>query len=566
MIDIATVQNQSPPNAIKSGKLAGSTILPVDVETSFSEVIQKEISTTQGRINSQKTSETVSNWQSKNQRTSTQEYQKSDNFDAARKNTSRESDNRSSKVAATLTKNEAVEAHSSIQKADQNSQETNDDPSKVNSQDATTAEGSVLKNNGKHSHRKLASSTANEEAVSEEKKDESVEGIACNPTVLSVVQPEEVELSQPDSVQGIETVTGGSGETATAQANSAQEILFSQLLNGSLADGSAKAADSGDGKAAVSAATESSGLEAAPTTSVNVQMEQQSQVQPQTSQSTNVEMAANVATATTAQSTSTDKAEKVIASTVKNDKADNATIDLAAVNANTPQMEQNSVKITAVQSAVLDGGNSGLQNKSESNGTASLTENVTGSKGQQAETQKISGGSDVDLNGVNVFSTSGQTSSVSANSSVKTTDTSATPIQQIVQETAASLKAGKSTVHLQLNPQDLGTIDIRLTSDSKGLGITIMTEHASTGRMLESQIENLRQSLSDAGLNLSNLNFSMKDGSGQMGQNQAQTNQENRSNNYSNLFQRSWNSDADAEKSATPSRLSLLQSSIDYLA
>jgi flagellar hook-length control protein FliK len=566
MIDIATVQNQSPPNAIQSGKLAGPSTLPVEAEGRFSEVIQKELSSAQSRVNSQKSSAAESSWQSKNARTSTQAYQKEDHFDAVKNGTLRESNNRSSQTAATTTtKKEDAEASSSSQLADQNSQDSRNDSSKVETQGTAGADGSVLKNNGKHSTRKSVSSENDQAASSDEKKAETVDCIAYNPAVLNVVQPVEVESSQADSTKDVEAVAAASGDTATTQAASTQEMLFSQLMDVPLTDGTDKVVDSGEAKTEISNVTEPTGKEPVPAASTNGQVEPQTQAIP-TSQSPTGDLPVNAVISANAQPASTEKAEKGIALTVKNDKADSAAIDLAGLSVNAPESEQTAVKITAAQSALMDGGNSGLQNENDPNGTGTVAGKTAGSKGQQADAQKVSGSSELDFNGVSVSSTSGQTSSVSANRSVKTADASATPIQQIVQETAASLKAGKSTVHLQLTPQDLGTIDIRLTSDSKGLGITIMTEHASTGRMLESQIENLRQSLSDAGLNLSNLNFSMKDGSSQMGQNQAQTNQENHSNNYSNLFQRSWNSDADAEKSATSTRLSLMQSSIDYLA
>lgn len=565
MIDIATVQNQSPPNAIRSGKLAGSTNLPVEAEGSFSEVIQKELSGSQSRVNAQKTSAAVSRWQSKDSRTSTQAYQKDDHFDAVEKGTPRESNRKTSQAVAASANKDEVEERSSYQPADQDSQDARNDLSKVDTQNTTGADGSVLKGNRKHSTPKSISSEDDKVKSSDEKKAETVDGIAYNPVALNVAQPVEVEPSQAHPTKDVEAIASGSGDAITTQVASTQEMLFSQLMDGSFSDGTAKAADSSQAKTEAGTVLEPSGQEPVLAASTNGQVEPQNQVIP-TSQPPTGDQTVNAAMTANAQPVSTEKAEKVNATAFKNDKTDSAAIDLAGLSGNTPELEKTAVKVTAAQSVVLDGGNTELQNENDPNGTASLAGKTTGPKGQQADAQKVSGSSEVDFNGVSVSSTSGQTTSVSANSSIKTADTPATSIQQIVQETAASLKAGKSTVHLQLTPQDLGTIDIRLTSDSKGLGITIMTEHASTGRMLESQVENLRQSLSDAGLNLSNLNFSMKDGSGQMGQNQAQTNQEDRSNSYNTLFQRSWNSDTDAEKSATPSRLSLLQSSIDYLA
>ncbi len=91
-------------------------------------------------------------------------------------------------------------------------------------------------------------------------------------------------------------------------------------------------------------------------------------------------------------------------------------------------------------------------------------------------------------------------------------------LQKIVDQVGLSLQTGRKVARIQLNPQDLGTIDIQLTSDANGVKVTILTEQASTGRLLEREMNTLRQSLQDAGLNLTHLHFGMKEQQSQTGQ------------------------------------------------
>jgi flagellar hook-length control protein FliK len=66
-------------------------------------------------------------------------------------------------------------------------------------------------------------------------------------------------------------------------------------------------------------------------------------------------------------------------------------------------------------------------------------------------------------------------------------------------------------MHLQLNPRDLGTIDVQMIKNTQGVSVTFFAEQAATGQLLETQINQLRQSLKDAGVNLTGLNISQYD-------------------------------------------------------
>lgn len=95
-------------------------------------------------------------------------------------------------------------------------------------------------------------------------------------------------------------------------------------------------------------------------------------------------------------------------------------------------------------------------------------------------------------------------------------------IEQVARTIEASLQQGKNSLRLQLNPADLGAIDIRLVSSGHRVSMTVIAEQASTGRLLESQVEQLRQNLADAGVQLSQVHVGQQNQSGQFSRNFAQ--------------------------------------------
>ncbi|HZW05000.1 MAG TPA: flagellar hook-length control protein FliK, partial [Anaerolineaceae bacterium] len=79
-------------------------------------------------------------------------------------------------------------------------------------------------------------------------------------------------------------------------------------------------------------------------------------------------------------------------------------------------------------------------------------------------------------------------------------------LMQMVETIQSSVQKGQSSLRLQLNPQELGSIDVRLVSNPQGVGVTVFADQASTGRLLEMQIDQLRTSLQEAGVQLAHLN------------------------------------------------------------
>lgn len=89
--------------------------------------------------------------------------------------------------------------------------------------------------------------------------------------------------------------------------------------------------------------------------------------------------------------------------------------------------------------------------------------------------------------------------------------------RQVTQAIEASIQQGRNSIRLQLHPHDLGAIDVRLVSTPHGVGVTVFADQAGTGRLLETQIDQLRQSLNNAGVQLAHLNINPQAQSGHQG-------------------------------------------------
>lgn len=78
-------------------------------------------------------------------------------------------------------------------------------------------------------------------------------------------------------------------------------------------------------------------------------------------------------------------------------------------------------------------------------------------------------------------------------------------VRQINRQIDQMSRTGRASLRMQLYPEELGRIELRLTAGPEGLGVTLIADQAPTGRLIESQLNNLRQSLMQAGFQLANL-------------------------------------------------------------
>jgi flagellar hook-length control protein FliK len=77
--------------------------------------------------------------------------------------------------------------------------------------------------------------------------------------------------------------------------------------------------------------------------------------------------------------------------------------------------------------------------------------------------------------------------------------------QQVGEGIESMTRTGQNSLRLQLNPPDLGRIDLRLTSSSDGVRVSITADAAATGRLLERNLDDLKTALSNAGVSVLGL-------------------------------------------------------------
>ncbi|MCX8061741.1 MAG: flagellar hook-length control protein FliK [Anaerolineales bacterium] len=78
-------------------------------------------------------------------------------------------------------------------------------------------------------------------------------------------------------------------------------------------------------------------------------------------------------------------------------------------------------------------------------------------------------------------------------------------VQQVARELEVFGKSGQTSLRIQLYPEQLGRIDVRLISKAEGVQIVLHADNPSTAFLLERDLNNLRESLVQAGVNLSGL-------------------------------------------------------------
>jgi flagellar hook-length control protein FliK len=148
---------------------------------------------------------------------------------------------------------------------------------------------------------------------------------------------------------------------------------------------------------------------------------------------------------------------------------------------------------------------------------------------------------------------------------VKTVETqvniqAAEVIQQIMGQMKVKIKSGATSMSLQLNPKELGKIDVQMIRNAEGVSVTFFAEHESTGKLLESQMNQLLQSLKDTGVQITGLNVSQQDQPKQEGGFFKQD------QHFGQYFQRSATQSETANKeSERPERIGRSSSEVDYL-
>lgn len=91
---------------------------------------------------------------------------------------------------------------------------------------------------------------------------------------------------------------------------------------------------------------------------------------------------------------------------------------------------------------------------------------------------------------------------------------------QLIESSKATLTRGKSEVEIQLKPEYLGKVHLRLALEEGILSARFLVENSAVGKLLENNLHQLRQSLQEQGLKFGQVNVEI--GSGNFAQDHAQ--------------------------------------------
>ncbi|NMB53308.1 MAG: flagellar hook-length control protein FliK [Leptolinea sp.] len=102
------------------------------------------------------------------------------------------------------------------------------------------------------------------------------------------------------------------------------------------------------------------------------------------------------------------------------------------------------------------------------------------------------------------------TANIYAMASLKTTENLVQPkslpiIQKVSTEVAELVREQGQSMRVQIHPENLGKIDLRLVSNSDGMKVVITAEVPATARLLETHLDQLQRSLSNAGVSISGM-------------------------------------------------------------
>ncbi len=129
-------------------------------------------------------------------------------------------------------------------------------------------------------------------------------------------------------------------------------------------------------------------------------------------------------------------------------------------------------------------------------------------------------------------------------------------IQKVSTQVAEMVREQGQSMRLQIHPENLGKIDLRLVSNSDGMRVVMTAEVPATARLLETHLDQLQQSLSHAGVSISGMSVNSQGAQGQSA-NASQNQPQNMGRSATTSFQ-------SETESASPVVLSVSSSGFDY--
>lgn len=88
-------------------------------------------------------------------------------------------------------------------------------------------------------------------------------------------------------------------------------------------------------------------------------------------------------------------------------------------------------------------------------------------------------------------------------------------IQKISHEVVELARENGKSMKIQIQPENMGKIDLRLVSNSDGMRIVMTTEVPATGKLLETHLDQLQRQLADAGVSISGMSVNSQNAQGQ---------------------------------------------------
>ncbi len=88
-------------------------------------------------------------------------------------------------------------------------------------------------------------------------------------------------------------------------------------------------------------------------------------------------------------------------------------------------------------------------------------------------------------------------------------------IQKISHEVVELARENGKSMKIQIQPENMGKIDLRLVSNSDGMRIVMTTEVPATGKLLETHLDQLQRQLADAGISISGMSVNSQNAQGQ---------------------------------------------------
>lgn len=129
-------------------------------------------------------------------------------------------------------------------------------------------------------------------------------------------------------------------------------------------------------------------------------------------------------------------------------------------------------------------------------------------------------------------------------------------IQKVSTQVAEMVREQSQSMRLQIHPENLGKIDLRLVSNSDGMRVVMTAEVPATAKLLETHLDQLQQSLSHAGVSISGMSVNSQGAQGQSA-NASQNQSQNMNRSVTTSFQ-------PETETVSPVSLSVSSSGLDY--